>query len=135
MQPSFSLLEDVIERLILSIVESAQKLPRVEHVLFDNLHGLDMCIPAMEVEDEVVQATKARALKLISANYPGPEKYVQSADCVVVVGVVVAVIFDIIVSSCTIIIQPPLMLCLMWLWLTDVSSKKEIFFLAMVMNF
>jgi len=74
MQPSFAMLEEVIERLILAIVESAHKLPRVEHVLFENLNGFDMNIPAMELEDEVVLETKARALKLISINYPGPEK-------------------------------------------------------------
>ena len=77
MQPSFAMLEEVIERLIMSIVESAHKLPRVEHVLFENLHGFDMNIPAMEFEDEVVLETKARALNLISINYPGPEKLVQ----------------------------------------------------------
>ncbi len=73
-EPSFPLLEDVIERLVLAIVESAHKLPRVEHVLFNNLHGLEMCIPAMELEDEMVLATKAEAFKLVSSNYPGPEK-------------------------------------------------------------
>ena len=72
-QPQFSDLEDIVDRLIITIVESAQKLPRVEHVLFPNLESYEMLIPAMELHDEVVQASKARALQHVIANFVGPQ--------------------------------------------------------------
>ena len=72
--PPFSVLEDVVERMIMAIVQSGQKLPRVEHVIFEDLHGYEMCIPSMDVDDEVVLAAKVRALKHITVNFAGPEK-------------------------------------------------------------
>ena len=74
--PPLSILEDIVERLIMIIVESAQKLPRVEHVLFPDLYGFDMLLPAVDFTDEVVLATKAEAALLVSFNYPGAKKYV-----------------------------------------------------------
>ena len=38
-KPPFSELDAIVQRLIITIVESGQKLPRVEHVLFPDLEG------------------------------------------------------------------------------------------------
>ena len=38
-KPLFSELDAIVQRLIITIVESGQKLPRVEHVLFPDLEG------------------------------------------------------------------------------------------------
>ena len=73
-QPSLSALEDVVDRLITSIVESAQNIPRVEHVLFPDLEGLEMVIPSVSLKDEVVTASKRRALQHVMANFIGPQK-------------------------------------------------------------
>ena len=72
--PPLATLRDVVERLVLAIVESAQGLPRVEHVLFQDLQGYDMWIPTMEVHDDMVSAAKTRALKHITTNFSGPER-------------------------------------------------------------
>ncbi len=72
--PPLNVMEDIVDRLIINIVESAHKLPRVEHVLFPELYGFDMLLPSMEFIDEVVLATKAEAAKLVALNYPGAKK-------------------------------------------------------------
>ena len=41
-KPPFSELDAIVQRLIITIVESGQKLPRVEHVLFPDLEGKEM---------------------------------------------------------------------------------------------
>ena len=72
--PPLTVLEDIVEQLITAIVESAQKIRRVEHVLFPNLYGHEMLLPAVELNDEVVLAAKAKALNLVTRNYPGAQK-------------------------------------------------------------
>ena len=72
--PPLTVLEDIVERLLMVMVESAQKIPRVEHVLFPGLEGHDMLLPAVGFSDEVVLAAKAKALSLVTANYPGAQK-------------------------------------------------------------
>lgn len=81
-EPPLNVLEDIVDRLITNIVESAQKLPRVEHVLFPELYGFDMLLPSVEFTDEVVLAAKAEAARLVSLNYPGAKKLVVPlANC------------------------------------------------------
>lgn len=41
-------------------------------MLFQDLKGFEMVIPAVPVEDEVVMAAKANVLRSVQANTPGP---------------------------------------------------------------
>lgn len=45
---------------------------QVEHVLFQDLKGFEMVIPAVPTEDEMVLAAKADVLRSVQANTPGP---------------------------------------------------------------
>ena len=72
--PPLNVLEDIIERLITVIVESGQKIRRVEHVLFPDLEGYEMILPSVELSDEVVLSAKEKALDLVTRNYPGAQK-------------------------------------------------------------
>ena len=75
--PPLSDLEDIVDRLITVIVESAHKLPRVEHVLFPDLEGFSLLIPAIQYDDETVTATRNHAQKIVAANFKGTGKYVS----------------------------------------------------------
>lgn len=72
--PPLTVLEDIVDRLTTIIVESAQKLPRVEHVLFPDLEAYDMLLPSMDLHDHVVVSAKSKALKLVTSHYPGAQK-------------------------------------------------------------
>lgn len=72
--PPLTVLEDIVERLITCIVESAQKLSRVEHVLFPGLEGFEMYLPSMDLHDEVVLSAKHKAIRFVLANNPGTRK-------------------------------------------------------------
>lgn len=74
-EPPLTILEDIVERLIAFIVDSAQKLPRVEHVLFPDEERFEMLLPAVDISDEVVGAAKTAALKIVTDNYSGARKY------------------------------------------------------------
>ena len=47
---------------------------QVEHVLFQDLKGFEMVIPAVPAEDEVVLAAKTSVLRSVQANIPGPSQ-------------------------------------------------------------
>jgi hypothetical protein len=73
-EPPLNALEEIITRLIVFIVESAQRLPRVEHVLFPGEEKFELLLPAVELTDEVVFYTKRDATKLVTDNYPGARR-------------------------------------------------------------
>ncbi len=73
-QPGFPEIEAVLTRLITAIVESAHGLPRVEHVLFSELLGCELVIPAMELSEALVDETKYSALHMLRSNFIGPQK-------------------------------------------------------------
>ncbi|XP_065898705.1 dynein axonemal heavy chain 3-like isoform X2 [Dysidea avara] len=73
--PPMSELEAIINRLIVCIVETTHQLPRVEHVLFPDLKGHEMVIPAVPLDDNIVSAAREEALDLLRCNFPGPKKY------------------------------------------------------------
>ena len=77
-KPPFYELEAIVKRLILTIVGSAENLPRVEHVLFPDLQGLDMVIPSVLRHDIVVDETREEALRLLRVNVVGPQKYLSA---------------------------------------------------------
>lgn len=76
-KPPFSELDAIVRRLIITIVESGQKLPRVEHVLFPDLEGYELFIPHMELGETEVAIARKQALSLLRANMAGPRKYVE----------------------------------------------------------
>ena len=76
-KPPFSELDGIVRRLIITIVESGQKLPRVEHVLFPDLEGYDLFIPHMELGEVEVDQARKQALSLLRANFAGPKKYLE----------------------------------------------------------
>lgn len=73
-EPPLTVLEDIVDRLISAIVESAQRLPRVEHVLFPGEERFELLLPAVEISDEVVFFAKREAMRLVTDNYPGGRK-------------------------------------------------------------
>lgn len=73
-EPPLTMLEDIVDRLITFIVECAQRLPRVEHVLFPGEERFELTLPAMEFGDEVVFNAKREAMRLVADNYPGARK-------------------------------------------------------------
>lgn len=75
--PPFSELEAILHRLITTIVESAEKMPRVEHVLFPDLQGCEMVLPCVGLEEPVVGEARSHALLLLQANFRGPQKYLS----------------------------------------------------------
>ncbi len=77
--PPLSELEAIVHRLISAIVEGGQGLPRVEHVLFPDLQGLEMLIPSVQLSERVVGATRDSVLQLLRANLSGPQRYVSLA--------------------------------------------------------
>lgn len=76
-QPPFSELDAIVRRLIITIVESGQKLPRVEHVLFPDLEGYELFIPHMELDEAEVNVARKQALSLLRANVARPKKYIE----------------------------------------------------------
>ncbi len=73
-EPGFPEIEAVLSRLITAIVENAQGLPRVEHVLFSELQGCELVIPAMNLNEELVEETREKALHMLRTNFVGPQK-------------------------------------------------------------
>ena len=73
-EPPLTILEEIVDRLISFIVESAQRLPRVEHVLFPGEEHFELLLPAVEFGDEVVFNAKREAIRLVTDNYPGARK-------------------------------------------------------------
>jgi dynein heavy chain len=73
--PPIEEVENIINRLITVIVESSHNIPRVEHVLFPDLHGYKMVIPSVSVYDEMVIYTRRHANDLLKVNFPGIKKY------------------------------------------------------------
>ena len=47
---------------------------QVEHVLFPDLKGHDMAIPAVPLDDKIVITAREKALDLLRRNFPGPKK-------------------------------------------------------------
>ncbi len=72
--PPLSELEAIIHRLVTAIVEGGDGLPRVEHVLFPDLQGLEMLIPSVQQGEKVVGVARDRALQLLRVNLTGPQK-------------------------------------------------------------
>lgn len=72
--PPLNHLEDIVDRLFTYIIECAQRLPRVEHVLFPSEDKFEMFLSAVELSDEVVTNAKDEALALVRDNYPGAQK-------------------------------------------------------------
>ena len=68
-------LETMLHRLVTAIVESADKLPRVEHVLFPDLQGFELVIPSVKLQERVVGTAREEALQLLRANTVGPQRY------------------------------------------------------------
>lgn len=75
-QPPLSELEAMVHRLVSAIVEGGQGLPRVEHVLFPDLQGLEMLIPSVQLGERVVVTARERALQLLRMNLTGPQRLV-----------------------------------------------------------
>ncbi|KAL5473898.1 hypothetical protein EMCRGX_G028462 [Ephydatia muelleri] len=75
--PNFGDMESVVLNVIKSIVESGQNLPRVEHMLFTDLQGLQMVIPSVELHESVVTEAQKMAVQLLKKNFVGPQKYVS----------------------------------------------------------
>ena len=73
-KPAFPEIEAIVSRLITAIVESAQGLPRVEHVLFPDLQGCKLLIPAVELEELPIQEAREKATQMVRSNFIGPEK-------------------------------------------------------------
>lgn len=73
-EPPLNVLEEIVDRLITFIVESAQRLPRVEHVLFPGEEKFELLLPAVELSDAVVFFAKRDAMRLVTDNYPGARK-------------------------------------------------------------
>lgn len=73
-EPPLSNLEVLVDQLITAMVESAHRLPRVEHTLFTDLEGMEMVIQSVELNDEVVISAKNQALEYIRANFTGAQK-------------------------------------------------------------
>lgn len=74
LNPPCSELEAMVHRLVTAIVESAEKLPRVEHVLFPDLQGFELVIPSVKLQERVVGAAREEALQLLRANSIGPQR-------------------------------------------------------------
>ncbi len=73
-QPCFLDIEAILGRLVTAIVESAQGLPRVEHVLFSELQGCELVLPAVKLCEGLVEETRERALHMLRRNFCGPQK-------------------------------------------------------------
>ena len=77
-KPPFTELDSIVQLLIITIVESGQRLPRVEHVLFPDLEDYELFIPHMDLDESVVSKARQQALVLLRANTAGPRKYVEA---------------------------------------------------------
>lgn len=74
LSPSCSELEAMVHRLVTAIVESAERLPRVEHVLFPDLQGFELIVPSVRLQERVVGVAREDALRLLRANTIGPQR-------------------------------------------------------------
>lgn len=74
LSPSCSELEAMVHRLVTAIVESAERLPRVEHVLFPDLKGFELVIPSVRLQERVVGAAREDTMRLLKANTIGPQR-------------------------------------------------------------
>lgn len=74
LSPSCSELEAMVHRLVTAIVESGERLPRVEHVLFPDLRGFELIVPSMRLQERVVEVAREDALRLLRANTIGPQR-------------------------------------------------------------
>ncbi len=72
--PCFPDIEAILGHLVTAIVESAQGLPRVEHVLFSELQGCELVLPAVELGEGLVEETRKKALHMLRCNFCGPQK-------------------------------------------------------------
>ena len=74
LSPSCSELEAMVHRLVTAIVESAERLPRVEHVLFPDLQGFELIVPSVRLQERIVGVAREDALRLLRANTIGPQR-------------------------------------------------------------
>ena len=73
--PEFTNIAAIFDKILDTMIESVQKIPRVEYQLFQSVEELDVqYISSVVVEEQAVLRTKQRIHAVINANSHGPKK-------------------------------------------------------------
>ncbi|KAL3852322.1 hypothetical protein ACJMK2_015979 [Sinanodonta woodiana] len=77
-RPPFPTICDFFYMIIDMMVESVRNLPCIEHLLFQEIEGLEIkYISSVEIKEEIVIEAKERIKTVVIANSHGPNKYVS----------------------------------------------------------